>query len=158
MVNSISGTPNKSPSQSPGQQRRYNNENRGRNRTPQGKSQGRRDSSQGKRSGESITTRLCYNCDKITTHFANTCPEPRIQEGKFLGITITPYPRSRDSSRDIGANQGGNTYIILKVSWGEEMLETGEKDKEKEKITEDTEKDRVEELAKFEQEWRMEIA
>ena len=35
VVNSISGTASKSPSHSPGQKRRYDNEHRGRNRTPQ---------------------------------------------------------------------------------------------------------------------------
>ena len=113
MVNSISGAPTRSQIQSPGLQReRYNNENRGRNRT-QGKEQGRRDSSQGKRnSRNSSSTRLCYNWDKKKTYFAATCLKPKKEEGKVEGRSITPYPRSGDSSRDgCGGSQGGDTYI-----------------------------------------------
>ena len=132
MVNSISGAP-RFPSQSPVQQRKkYNNENRGRNRTPHGKG---RDSSQGRRnSRNSSNTRLCYNCDKITTHFAATCPKPKKEEGKVERRSITPYPKSGDSSRDRGAaTQGGDTYRMLKASLGEEPMVEKVKDAEKEK-------------------------
>ena len=104
VVNSISGSGNKSPSQSPGQRRRHNNEQRGRNRTPQGRGQGRgdrRDSSQGRRSRDSNNIRVCFNCNKISNHFANTCPESKREDGQTEG-RITPYPRSREASRDRG--------------------------------------------------------
>ena len=64
----------------------------------------RRDSSQGRRSKKSSNTKL-YNCDKITTHFANTYPKPKKEEGKNEG-RVFPYPRSRESSRDRGSKPG----------------------------------------------------
>ena len=86
VVNSISGAASKSPSQSPGQRRRYDNEHRGINRTPQGKGTGRgdrRDSSQGRRSRESNNTRLCYKSDKITTHLPIYAPSPKKRREKL---------------------------------------------------------------------------
>ena len=49
---------------------------------------------------------------KKKTYFAATCPKPKKEEGKVEGRSITPYPRSGDSSRDgCGGSQGGDTYI-----------------------------------------------
>ena len=43
-------------------------------------------------------------------------------------MSITPYPRSGESSRDGGgASQGGDTYRMLKASWGEEPMVEKEK-------------------------------
>ena len=48
-------------------------------------------------------------------------------------MSITPYPRSGESSRDGGgASQGGDTYRMLKASWGEEPMVEKEKEAEKE--------------------------
>ena len=114
------------------------------------KCQGRKDSSQGRRSRESSNTRLCYNCDKITNHFANTCPEPRKEGGRIEGRSITPCPRSRESSKDRGgANQGGKTYRILKASWGEEPLETRGKEEKKEEAERNEREEAVVELVEF---------
>ena len=127
MVNSISRAASKSPSQSSGQRRRYENEQRGRSRTPQGKGplrEDRRDSSKGRRSRESSNTRICFNYEKVTGHFANTCPEPKREDGK-IEVRITPYPRSRESSRNRGgASQGSKTHRtnMLRATWREEPL------------------------------------
>ena len=64
--NSISGAGNKSPGQSPAQQRRHDNEHRGTNRTKHGRGDIRY-SSQGRRSRDSSNTRLCFNCTKFST-------------------------------------------------------------------------------------------
>ena len=49
-------------------------------------------------------------------------------------MSITPYPRSGESSRDGGgASQGGDTHRMLKASWGEEPMVEKEKEAEKER-------------------------
>ena len=61
-----------------------------------------------------------------------TRPKPKKEQGKAKGMSITPYPRSGESSRDGGgASQGGDTYRILKASWGEEPMVEKEKEAEK---------------------------
>ena len=63
-----------------------------------------------------------------------TRPKPKKEQGKAKGMSITPYPRSGESSRDGGgASQGGDTYRILKASWGEEPMVEKEKEAEKER-------------------------
>ena len=57
--------------------------------------------------------------DNIKNQFAATCPKPKKEEEKVEGRTI--ILRSRDPSRERGgASQGGDTYKILKASWGKE--------------------------------------
>ena len=102
MVNSMSGTESKYPNQNPGQKRRNDNE-RGRNRTPKGRDSNKR--SKGRKSRESRNTRHCFNCDKVTTHFANTCPEPRRKEGKVEGKFNNPIPKFRNHVKRQGRSK-----------------------------------------------------
>ena len=109
VVNNMSVAPTSS-SQSPEKKRKkYHDDNRGRDSTPQDKGRG---SSQGKRNSiNNSNTRLCFNCDKISTHYAANFPKPKKEEGENEGRSITPYPKRGDSSKESGgASQGGDTY------------------------------------------------
>ena len=110
VMNSMSGGPrNQTPrysSQSPGKQRKkYYKDTRGSNKTRRGEA-----SQSGRRSRESSNTRLCWNCDKISDHYAASCIKPPKDDSR----SVTPYPRGRSKSREKGgANQGGETYRML---------------------------------------------
>ena len=82
----------------------------------------------------------------MSEHWASNCPKPKREGGKDNQRSITPYPRSRNSSGEKGgAKQGSDTYRMIKGFWGKEPMmeinrkmdkddeEEGEKKGEKEK-------------------------
>ena len=104
---------------------------------------------------------------------ASNCPKPKRDGAKDEQRSITPYPRSRNSSGEKGgANQGSDTYRMINGFWGKELMvekktskldkedeEEGEKkdNKEKGKEEENQERERKDleaELRTFEQDWR----
>ena len=110
MVNSISGSP-RSPSQSPGQQRKkYNNENQGRNRAPQAKG---RDPSQGKRnSRKSSNTRLYYNCVEIKKKpYCGHFPQTKERRRKDWRKITNPIPKERRLIKRQRWSQSGRWHI-----------------------------------------------
>ena len=111
VMNSMSGGPrNQTPrysSQSPGKQwKKYDKDTRGSDKTRGGEA-----SQSGRSSRESSNTRLCWNCNKISDHYAASCIKPPKDDSR----SVTQYPRGRSNSREKGgANQGGETYRMLK--------------------------------------------
>ena len=93
MVNIISGAVSKSPSQSPGQWRRYANEED--QEEKQKRLIPRRKKKQKKQQHKTLLQlRLDHN------PFCQYMPEPKKEERKIEERSITPYSRSRESSGD----------------------------------------------------------
>ena len=64
-------------------------------------------------------SRLCWNCQEVVTgdHYASTCTKARKKEDP--NMPVTPYPRGRSASKERGgATQGGETYRMLRGSFG----------------------------------------
>ena len=140
VVDNMSGSESKSPVQSPRQRRKSDSE--------RGSTRNKKDSREryaGRKGIESSNIILCFNCDKVTTHFAITCPEPK-KEGR----STTPYPRSGSNSREPGS-QGSEKHRtnILRGSWGKEPLGMTRWEVEEEMIQSKERERVVEELIKF---------
>ena len=80
----------------------------------------------------------------MSDHWALHCSKQKKEGAKEERRSITPYPRSRNSSGEKGgATQGSDTYRMIKGSWGKRPMVEMNKKTDEEYEDEGTKRDKI---------------